>query len=286
FPNTGTYKTMEQDHGLDKALDNQLIELARPALTDGQKVNIELPVVNINRVVGTMLSNEVAKRWGEDMLPDGTINIKLNGSAGQSLGAWLAKGITITVEGDCNDFVGKGLSGGRIIVYPPKNSTFKAEENIIAGNVNLYGATGGEAFFRGIVAERFAVRNSGATAVVEGIGDHGCEYMTGGRVVVLGKTGRNFGAGMSGGVAYVWNKDGDFERQCNMETYGLEAVTDSNDIAELKELISKHLQYTGSTVAEQILNNWSESLKQFVKVMPTDYKRVLQQLAAQEQAVA
>lgn len=286
FPNTGTYKTMEQDHGLDKALDNQLIELARPALTDGQKVNIELPVVNINRVVGTMLSNEVAKRWGEDMLPDGTINIKLNGSAGQSLGAWLAKGITITVEGDCNDFVGKGLSGGRIIVYPPKNSTFKAEENIIAGNVNLYGATGGEAFFRGIVAERFAVRNSGATAVVEGIGDHGCEYMTGGRVVVLGKTGRNFGAGMSGGVAYVWNKDGDFERQCNMETYGLEAVTDSNDIAELKELISKHLQYTGSTVAEQILNNWDESLKQFVKVMPTDYKRVLQQLAAQEQAVA
>src|SRR5690606_39013266 len=266
FPNTGTYQTIEQDHGLDKALDNQLIELARPALTDGQKVNIELPVVNINRVVGTMLSNEVAKRWGEDMLPDGTINIKLNGSAGQSLGAWLAKGITITVEGDCNDFVGKGLSGGRIIVYPPKNSTFKAEENIIAGNVNLYGATGGEAYFRGIVAERFAVRNSGATAVVEGIGDHGCEYMTGGRVVVLGKTGRNFGAGMSGGVAYVWDKDGDFERQCNKETYGLETVADSSDVEELKALISKHLEYTGSAVAEQILNNWEESLKQFVKV--------------------
>jgi glutamate synthase (NADPH) large chain len=286
FPNTGTYQTIEQDHGLEKALDNQLIELARPALTDGQKVNIELPVVNINRVVGTMLSNEVAKRWGEDMLPDGTINIKLHGSAGQSLGAFLAKGITITVEGDCNDFVGKGLSGGRIIVYPPKVSSFKAEENIIAGNVNLYGATSGEAFFRGIVAERFAVRNSGATAVVEGIGDHGCEYMTGGRVVILGQTGRNFGAGMSGGVAYVWDKEGDFERQCNKETYGLETVADSRDIAELKELISKHLEYTGSTVAEHILNNWEESLTQFVKVMPTDYKRVLAEMAAKQQAVA
>lgn len=286
FPNTGTYQTIHQDHGLDKALDNQLIELARPALTDGDKVNIELPVVNINRVVGTMLSNEVAKRWGEQMLPDGTINIKLHGSAGQSLGAWLAKGITITVEGDCNDFVGKGLSGGRIVVYPPKNSTFKAEENIIAGNVNLYGATGGEAYFRGIVAERFAVRNSGASAVVEGIGDHGCEYMTGGRVVVLGKTGRNFGAGMSGGVAYVWDKDGDFERQCNKETYGLEAVVDSADVQELKTLISNHLEYTGSTVAKQILDNWDQSLKQFVKVMPTDYKRVLAEMAAKAQAVA
>jgi len=243
-------------------------------------------VVNINRVVGTMLSNEVAKRWGEQMLPDGTINIKLHGSAGQSLGAWLAKGITITVEGDCNDFVGKGLSGGRIVVYPPKNSTFKAEENIIAGNVNLYGATGGEAYFRGIVAERFAVRNSGASAVVEGIGDHGCEYMTGGRVVVLGKTGRNFGAGMSGGVAYVWDKDGDFERQCNKETYGLEAVVDSADVQELKTLISNHLEYTGSTVAKQILDNWDQSLKQFVKVMPTDYKRVLAEMAAKAQAVA
>ncbi|MBC52914.1 MAG: glutamate synthase large subunit [Gammaproteobacteria bacterium] len=286
FPNTGTYQTMAQDHGLDKALDNQLIELAAPALEKGEKVDIELPVININRVVGTMLSNEVAKRWGEQMLPDGTINIKLNGSAGQSLGAWLAKGITITVEGDCNDFVGKGLSGGRIVVYPPKNSSFKAEDNIIAGNVNLYGATGGEAYFRGIAAERFAVRNSGASAVVEGIGDHGCEYMTGGRVVILGKTGRNFGAGMSGGVAYVWDQDQSFARQCNTESYELEGVSDAADLDELKTLISNHLHYTGSTVAQQILDNWDQAVKQFVKVMPSDYKRVLAEMAAKEQAVA
>jgi glutamate synthase (NADPH) large chain len=286
FPDTGMYQTIEQDHGLEKALDQQLIELAKPALTTGEKVNIELPVININRVVGTMLSNEVAKRWGEQMLPDDTINIKLNGSAGQSLGAWLAKGITLTVEGDCNDFVGKGLSGGKIVVYPPKNSTFKAEENVIAGNVNLYGATGGEAYIRGIAAERFAVRNSGAKAVVEGIGDHGCEYMTGGRVVILGATGRNFGAGMSGGVAYVWNPDNNFERQCNKETYGLEPVVDSADVDELKTLISNHLNFTGSTVARQILDNWDQSVKQFVKVMPTDYKRVLAEMAAKKQAVA
>lgn len=286
FPNTGTYQTMTQDHGLDKALDNQLIELAAPALEKGEKVDIELPVININRVVGTMLSNEVAKRWGEQMLPDGTINIKLNGSAGQSLGAWLAKGITITVEGDCNDFVGKGLSGGRIVVYPPKNSSFKAEDNIIAGNVNLYGATGGEAYFRGIAAERFAVRNSGASAVVEGIGDHGCEYMTGGRVVILGKTGRNFGAGMSGGVAYVWDQDQSFARQCNTESYELEGVSDAADLDELKTLISNHLHYTGSAVAQQILDNWDQAVKQFVKVMPSDYKRVLAEMAAKQQAVA
>ncbi len=284
FPNTGTYAMMAQDHGLDKALDNQIIKLAAPALDKGEKVNIELPVININRVVGTMLSNEVAKRYGEELLPEDTINIKLNGSAGQSLGAWLAKGITITVEGDANDFVGKGLSGGKIVVYPPKNSSFKAEENIIAGNVNLYGATGGEAYFRGIVAERFAVRNSGASAVVEGIGDHGCEYMTGGRVVILGKTGRNFGAGMSGGVAYVLDKDKDFERQCNLESYELEPVVDDADKEELKRLISNHEAYTGSTVARELLDNWESSLGQFVKVMPTDYKRVLAELAAKAKA--
>ena len=286
FPNTGTFCSMEQDHGLDKALDNQLIELAAPALEKGEKVNIELPVININRVVGTMLSNEVAKRFGEDLLPEDTINIKLHGSAGQSLGAWLAKGITITVEGDANDFVGKGLSGGKIVIYPPKESTFKPEDNIIAGNVNLYGATGGEAYFRGIVAERFAVRNSGASAVVEGIGDHGCEYMTGGRVVILGKTGRNFGAGMSGGIAYVWDQDKDFERQCNMESFELEPVQDATDIEELKTLISNHLRYTGSTVAQQILDNWDASLQHFVKVMPTDYKRVLAEMAAKSQTQA
>jgi glutamate synthase (NADPH/NADH) large chain len=230
----------------------------------------------------------VAKRWKEEMLPEDTIQIKLNGSAGQSLGAWLAKGITIAVEGDANDYVGKGLSGGKIILYPPKNSTFKAEENIIAGNVNLYGATSGEAYIRGIAAERFAVRNSGATAVVEGIGDHGCEYMTGGCVVILGKTGRNFGAGMSGGIAFVWDRDKDFAKQCNTETYALEAVSDAADIAALKQLISRHLQYTESPVAAQILANWDSALKQFVKVMPTDYKRVLKERAGRiaAQAVA
>ncbi|MCB1669992.1 MAG: glutamate synthase subunit alpha, partial [Pseudomonadales bacterium] len=280
FPNTEVYQCMEQDHGLEKALDNELIRLAAPALENGDKVFIEHEVININRVVGTMLSNEVAKRYGAEMLPEDTINIKLHGSAGQSLGAWLAKGITITVEGDANDYVGKGLSGGKVILYPPANSTFKAEENIIAGNVNLYGATGGEAYFRGIAAERFAVRNSGARAVVEGIGDHGCEYMTGGRVVVLGRTGRNFGAGMSGGVAYVWDPDGAFPSQCNMETFELEKVSTAADIAELKELIGNHHRYTDSPVAAKILEHWEDSLSGFVKVMPTDYKRVLAERAA------
>ena len=275
FEDTEFYKTMEQDHGLDMALDNELIRLSRLALETGDKVDIETKIINTNRVVGTMLSNEVAKRWKEAMLPEDTINIKLNGSAGQSLGAWLAKGITLTVEGDANDYVGKGLSGGKIIVYPPKNSSFKAEESVIAGNVNLYGATAGEAYFRGVVAERFAVRNSGAVAVVEGIGDHGCEYMTGGRVVILGKTGRNFGAGMSGGIAYVWDPEGDFPEQCNTGTFELEALVSIDDILELKAMIKKHFLYTDSPVAKKILDNWEQNLCHFAKVMPTDYKRVL-----------
>ncbi|MEC8741058.1 MAG: glutamate synthase subunit alpha, partial [Pseudomonadota bacterium] len=233
-----------------------------------------------NRVVGTMLSNEVCKRFGADMLPDDTINIKLRGSAGQSLGAWLAKGITLTVEGDANDYLGKGLSGGKIILYPPVESTFKAEENIIAGNVILYGATGGEAYIRGIAAERFAVRNSGASAVVEGIGDHGCEYMTGGCVVVLGQTGRNFGAGMSGGIAYVWDPEGEFSKLCNSETFELETLSAASDILELKRLIENHANYTDSSVAQTVLENWEDSLHKFVKVMPTDYKRVLAERAA------
>jgi len=279
FENTDFYCTQSQDHGLDKALDNTLIELAKPALEDGTKVNIEHEIININRVVGTMLSNEVCKRYGAEMLPEDTINIKLNGSAGQSLGAFMARGITLTVEGDANDYLGKGLSGGKIILYPPKESTFKAEENIIAGNVILYGATSGEVYIRGIAAERFCVRNSGASAVVEGIGDHGCEYMTGGRVVILGKTGRNFGAGMSGGIAYVWDPDGDFPKQCNMELFELEGVADHADVLELKTLIEDHLGYTDSPVARSILDNWEASLAQFVKVMPTDYKRVLEERA-------
>ena len=279
FEDTQVYCVKEQDHGLDKALDNELIALAAPALEKGDKVSIESKIINTNRVVGTMLSNEVAKKWKEDMLPSDTINIKLTGSAGQSLGAWLAKGITLAVEGDANDYVGKGLSGGKIVIYPPKQSSFLAEENVIAGNVILYGATGGEAYIRGIVAERFAVRNSGAHAVVEGIGDHGCEYMTGGRVVILGETGRNFGAGMSGGVAYVWDPAKNFSKNCNMESFELESLSSANDIIELKTLIQNHHAYTGSSVAESILNTWKTSLADFVKVMPTDYKRVLAERA-------
>ena len=226
------------------------------------------------------------RQLGGEGFPEDTINIKLNGSAGQSLGAWLAKGITIEIEGDANDYVGKGLSGGKIIVYPPTNSSFAAEHNVLIGNVVLYGATSGEAYFRGIAAERFCVRNSGANAVIEGIGDHGCEYMTGGRVVVLGSTGRNFGAGMSGGVAYVWDTDGDFSGKCNTGTFELETVQSEADISELKNMIQKHEQYTGSAVARQILDDWSSELQKFIKVMPTDYKRVLEELAAEEALTA
>ncbi len=279
YEGTEVYRTIDQDHGLDLALDNELIRLAKPALEKGEKVDIELPIININRVVGTTLSHEVAKAWKAEMLPEDTINIKLNGSAGQSIGAWLAKGITIQVEGDANDFVGKGLSGGKIIIYPPKESTFKAEDNIILGNVALYGATSGEAYFRGIAAERFCVRNSGASAVVEGIGDHGCEYMTGGRAVILGPTGRNFAAGMSGGIAYVWDVNGDFAKLCNMESVELEDLEQEEDIAELKRLLENHQRYTGSTVAADILSRWPEELDRFIKVMPMDYKRVLQEIA-------
>lgn len=286
YENTDVYQTREQDHGLEKALDNELIKLAQPAITNGEKVNIELPVLNINRVVGTLLSHEVAKATNGALLPEDTINIKLNGSAGQSLGAWLAKGITIQVEGDANDYVGKGLSGGKIIIYPPKESSFKAEENILIGNVVLYGATSGEAYFRGIAAERFCVRNSGANAVIEGVGDHACEYMTGGRVVILGDTGRNFGAGMSGGIAYVLDKEGDFLSKCNTGTFELESLETESDIQELKHLVQNHLSYTNSTVAEEILANWEEEIRNFVKVMPIDYKRVLMELAAEENKIS
>lgn len=280
YEGTEVYATMEQDHGLDKALDNEIIALSKPAIEHGQRVDIELPIININRVVGTMLSHEVAKATNGELLPPDTINIKLNGSAGQSLGAWLATGITIKVEGDANDYVGKGLSGGKIIIYPPKESTFVAEENVLVGNVVLYGATSGEAYFRGIAAERFCVRNSGASAVVEGIGDHGCEYMTGGRVVILGESGRNFGAGMSGGIAYVWDQSGKFGAQCNTGTLELESLDQDADILECRALIERHLEYTDSAVAEHILDNWQHEVSSFVKVMPTDYKRVLLESAA------
>jgi len=280
----GSYAIHDQDHQLDLALDNQLIELAEPALKQGEQVRAELPIINTNRVVGAMLSNQIITRVGPQMLPDDTLHFKLNGSAGQSLGCFLAKGVTLEVEGDANDFVGKGLSGGRVIVYPPKNSPFAAEENILLGNVALYGATSGEAYFRGIAAERFCVRNSGASAVVEGVGDHGCEYMTGGRVVILGSTGRNFAAGMSGGIAYIWDPKQQFEANCNAEMVDLDAVETDGDLTELKTLIDNHLAYTGSTVAAKVLENWEQSVSQFVKVMPRDYKRVLQERQQQVSA--
>ena len=280
YEDTDVVQTIGQDHGLELALDQEIIKQAEPAIKHGEKVSIELPVANTNRVVGTMLSNEIAKVHGAELLPEDTVRIKLLGSAGQSVGAWLAKGVTIEIEGDANDYVGKGLSGGKVIIYPPRVSSFKAEENIIIGNVALYGATSGEAYFRGIGAERFCVRNSGATAVVEGIGDHGCEYMTGGRAVILGETGRNFGAGMSGGIAYVWDPAGSFAPKCNAGTFELEAVEAADDIAELQRLIENHQKYTGSAVAARILGDFDVQLGHFLKVMPNDYKRVLMELAA------
>jgi glutamate synthase (NADPH/NADH) large chain len=276
-PNVEVYNTRQQDHQLDLSLDNELIRRCRRAIDRREKVSFEMKIVNTNRTVGTTLSHEIAKRWGDELLPDGTIHIKFKGSAGQSFGAFLAKGVFLELEGDANDYVGKGLSGGRIVIYPPKNSSFAAENNIVAGNVLLYGATSGQAFFRGRAAERFAVRNSGAQAVVEGVGDHGCEYMTGGRVVVLGPTGRNFAAGMSGGIAYVWDPEGDFISRCNLGIVELEKVEAPDDVAELLNLIQLHRQYTGSTVAEKILSSWPECTAQFVKVMPIDYKRVLRE---------
>ncbi|MBI1374838.1 MAG: glutamate synthase large subunit [Phycisphaera sp.] len=270
------YCTIKQDHGLQFSLDNELIKLAEPAIKRREKVTIDLPIENINRVVGTTLSHELVKAQGERALPEDSIRIKFTGSAGQSLGAWLAHGITIELEGDANDYVGKGLSGGKLIIYPPSEATFVPEENIIVGNVCLYGATSGRAFIRGRAAERFCVRNSGAWAVVEGVGDHGCEYMTGGRLVCLGTTGRNFAAGMSGGVAYVLAPDRDkFRINCNLALVELENVVADEDKSELLSLIEEHAKVTGSTIAKDILDRWPKAIGDFIKVMPRDYKRVL-----------
>ncbi|MEX0586295.1 MAG: glutamate synthase-related protein, partial [Pirellulales bacterium] len=277
--------TRKQDHGLELALDHQLVELARPALDGREYVRIVLPIVNTNRTVGTILSHTVARKWGEQGLPDGVIHVKFTGSAGQSFGAFLARGITLELEGDANDYVGKGLSGGRIIVYPPAGSTFAAEANILVGNVVLYGATSGQAFFNGRAAERFCVRNSGAWAVVEGVGDHGCEYMTGGRAVILGATGRNFAAGMSGGVAYVWDQAKDFLSRCNLGTVELEPVDEDDAVSELLELVQLHHKYTQSPVADRILERWPQVLEEFVKVMPVDYKRVLRDRQAHDEEI-
>ncbi len=265
-----------QDHGLEVALDHQLVEHSLDALLSLLPQEINLPVRNVHRSVGTMLSGEVARRYGSSGLPDDTLRINLNGSAGQSLGAFLAKGITLTLKGEANDYVGKGLSGGRIIVSPTPESTFAPEENIIIGNVALYGATSGEAFFSGIAGERFAVRNSGATAVVEGVGDHGCEYMTNGLVIVLGSCGRNFAAGMSGGIAYVFDERGDFtQKRCNLDSVDLEPLLEPHDIQTVRDLIARHHELTNSRRAKFILDNWRDAVSRFIKVFPHEYKRVL-----------
>jgi glutamate synthase (ferredoxin) len=278
-PEVGRFCTEKQDHSLEKGMDlSVLLEKCRPAYEKGQKVALELPIRNTQRVVGTILGNEITKRH-PDGLPEGTVHIKLKGSAGQSLGAFVPKGVTIELEGDANDYVGKGLSGGRIVVYPDAKATFPAHENILLGNVALYGATSGEAYFRGVAGERFGVRNSGVTAVVEGVGDHGCEYMTGGRVVILGATGRNFAAGMSGGVAYVYDEKGDFATRCNKQMVGLEKP-DAKDAEELRGIVQRHAELTGSERAKSLLKDWAASAGKFVKVMPKDYKRVLQAIAA------
>ncbi|ADG76761.1 Glutamate synthase (Ferredoxin) OS=Tsukamurella paurometabola (strain ATCC 8368 / DSM / CCUG 35730 / CIP 100753 / JCM 10117 / KCTC 9821 / NBRC 16120 / NCIMB 702349 / NCTC 13040) OX=521096 GN=Tpau_0107 PE=3 SV=1 [Tsukamurella paurometabola] len=276
FMNQDPYCSQTQEHGLEKALDQQLITQARVAIDTGAPVSIQSAISNVNRTVGTMLGHEVTKVHGADGLPDDTIDITFRGSAGNSFGAFVPKGITLRLEGDANDFVGKGLSGGRIVVRPAQDAPegFIAEENIIAGNVILFGATAGEVFLRGKAGERFAVRNSGAIAVVEGVGDHGCEYMTGGRVIVLGDTGRNFGAGMSGGIAYVYNADGQFERDLNTELVELESL-DESDIEFVRATVTKHYEATDSAIAERILANWARERQLFAKVMPRDFKRVL-----------
>jgi glutamate synthase domain-containing protein 3 len=264
---------------LDDALDHELIAAAQPALAEGRAVVLERQITNRNRAVGGLLSSAIARAYGEEGLPEGTVAVRFCGSAGQSFGAWLARGVEFTLSGEANDYAGKGLSGGVLVIRPPEESTFAAEDNVIVGNTVLYGATSGRAFFRGQAGERFAVRNSGVATVVEGVGDHGCEYMTGGTVVVLGETGRNFAAGMSGGIAYVLDERGVFPRRCNTDLVALEDP-DADDLAGVRALVAEHAERTGSVVARRLLEEWRERRGAFVKVMPTDYKRALQRLAA------
>jgi len=268
-------RVREQQHDLDLALDNDLIKAAAPALEHRTPVDLTAFIRNADRTVGTMLGYEVTKRHGGRGLPDDTIRITFTGSAGQSFGAFVPRGMTLTLVGDANDGFGKGLSGGRLTAFPPPLSTFKSEDNIIIGNVAFYGATGGEGYVRGVAGERFCVRNSGATVVVEGVGDHACEYMTGGRVIVIGKTGRNFAAGMSGGIAYVLDQHNQFEPRCNREMVDLEPLIDADDIDFVQVAIMKHVTHTGSRYAERLLAEWSAVQHRFVKVMPREYKRAL-----------
>jgi glutamate synthase (ferredoxin) len=275
----GAYCQKQQDHGLEKSLDQtMLLTLCKPAIERGEKVRAELPIININRVVGTITGSELTRKHGGKGLPEDTIHLKFNGSAGQSLAAFCPPGMTFELEGDANDYVGKGLSGAKIIIYPPKGSLFKAEENILIGNVAFYGATTGTAYINGIAGERFCVRNSGVRTVVEGVGDHGCEYMTGGQVIVLGETGRNFAAGMSGGIAYVYDIDGQFEKRLNKEMVNLYPLIEcgDGDIANVKAEIEKHFTLTGSARGKFLLENWSAEIPKFYKVFPRDYERMLE----------
>jgi glutamate synthase domain-containing protein 3 len=301
-PEVARFHCEKQDHGLGKALDNRLIELAAPALERGERVAIEMPIRNINRTVGTMLSGRIAARYGHEGLPDETIHVRFAGSAGQSLGAFLARGVWLDLIGDTNDYCGKGLSGGRISVQPSPKFRGEPTENIITGNVVLYGAIAGEAYFRGVAGERFAVRNSGAQAVVEGVGDHACEYMTGGTVVVLGGTGRNFAAGMSGGIAYVLDLEGEFARRCNPAMVELAPLLSEAeqparlarelwhlgeaDEAIVRRLIERHARFTSSRRAAEVLERWGEYRARFVKVFPKEYRRALGELALAQRKVA
>lgn len=307
------YHCESQVHHIDDVLDREFIRLAQPALENREPVKLDMKIANRNRSVGAMLSGEIAKRYGHAGLPDDTIHIKLTGTTGQAFGAWVSRGVTLEVEGEGNDYIGKGLSGGRLIIYPPKSAVqIDPSESIIAGNTVLYGAIEGECYLRGVAGERFAVRNSGATAVVEGVGDHGCEYMTGGVVAVLGYTGRNFAAGMSGGIAYVLDEDGTFASRCNLAMVELEPVPEednlmesqhhiggniehhgrvdvSNDMTQhdderLRQLIENHRYYTGSKQAAHILENWEEFRPKFVKVMPTEYRRALEEIETAQMA--
>ena len=274
------YNSESQDHGMANILDWKLWEAAKPAIEDKTPVFASFDVINVDRTIGTLLSNEISKVYGSAGLPDNTVNFKFKGSAGQSFAAFTTKGVSFELEGEANDYVGKGLSGAQIAVYPAANATFVPEDNIIIGNVALYGATSGELFVGGMAGERFAVRNSGATTVVEGIGDHGCEYMTGGRALILGKTGRNFAAGMSGGIAWVYNPEGTFAENCNTEMVDLDPLS-VQDEEQILTLLRKHITLTGSKLAQKILNNWNEASTQFVKVFPREYKKVLEKLQYQ-----
>jgi glutamate synthase domain-containing protein 3 len=282
-PNSPRHQTRRPDPVLYDSIDVDLLQRCRPAIEEGSPVRLERRIENKNRAVGGLLSGEIARVHGEEGLPDGSIEVLLEGSAGQSFGAWLARGVELELEGDANDYCGKGLSGGTIVVRPPADATFVAERNVIVGNTVLYGATSGRAFFRGRGGERFAVRNSGAIAVVEGVGDHGCEYMTGGRVVVLGSTGLNFAAGMSGGIAYVLDEEEEFRERCNTELVGFDAIT-PDEAEELRAWIEEHRERTGSVVAERVLADWTASLNRMVKVMPHDYRRALAEASAEGEA--